>query len=171
MQCASWLNVSDVNNFTCQAFLSNVYFVLFCFKCCMRDVQQTFVTLFSQRIVILIESTHIFIKIEKNLKPAVQDFSNIFMSSLSLVEGAIEMYHSETVGMASWYLLLLISSFLPEVCHNDRWCPYRRSGVTSMVPAGTRSPNGTTLVALGPVLKIALRWWVSSLRLTSLIIT
>jgi len=66
----------------------------------MRDVQQTFVTLFSQRIVILIESTHIFIKIEKNLKPAVQDFSNIFMSSLSLVEGAIEMYHSETVGMA-----------------------------------------------------------------------
>jgi len=34
---------------------------------------------------------------------------------------------------------------------------YFKAGVTNMVPADTRSPARTTLVALGPVLKIALR--------------
>jgi len=40
------------------------------------------------------------------------------------------------------------------------WC--LRSGVTNMVPVGTTSPTKITLVARLPVLKIALRWWVSS---------
>ena len=54
--------------------------------------------------------------------------------------------------------LVVLDNFYKQNCFFLILFAYRPTArVTNTVPAGTRSPSRTTLVARGPVLKIALR--------------